>query len=174
MLAKAAGAARFVMWARRHGVAATGLSRLDRFPHVDRKRGSKIRFGSRVRLFPGVRIELVERDAMVEIGSRTYINRNSEIHCATSVTIGEDCAIAWGVVILDNDAHSINGAYSRAPVRIGNHVWIGQGARVLKGVTIGDGAIVGLGAVVTRDVPARTLVVGQPARVVREDVEWEL
>lgn len=173
-LSRAAGVARFVIWTRLRGVAAGGLGRLDRFPRLRRRRGSSISLGSRVRLFPGVRIELAESDAVLKIGSRTYINRNSEIHCSTSVTIGEDCAIAWGVVILDNDAHSINGDYARAPVTIGHHVWIGQGARILKGVTVGDGAIVGLGAIVTRDVPPKSLVVGQPARVVREDVVWEL
>ncbi|WP_309473787.1 DapH/DapD/GlmU-related protein [Curtobacterium sp. AG1037] len=75
---------------------------------------------------------------------------------------------------MDNDAHSLNGAYGRKPVRIGNHVWIGQGARVLKGVTVGDGAVIALGSIVTRDVPARALVAGQPARVIRENVSWDL
>jgi acetyltransferase-like isoleucine patch superfamily enzyme len=54
----------------------------------------------------------------------------------------------------------------------GNHVWIGMRAMILKGVTIGDGAVVAAGAVVTRDVPARALVGGVPARVLRNDVEW--
>jgi acetyltransferase-like isoleucine patch superfamily enzyme len=57
-------------------------------------------------------------------------------------------------------------------VRIGDHVWIGARAAVLKGVTIGDGAIVAAGAMVTHDVPARALVAGVPARLVREGVEW--
>lgn len=51
---------------------------------------------------------------------------------------------------------------------VGDNVWIGNRAIVLPGVTIGDGAVVGAGSVVTRDVPARTVVAGNPARVVRE------
>ena len=59
------------------------------------------------------------------------------------------------------------------PVRIGNHVWIGENSMVLKGVAIGDGAVVAASSVVTRDVPPRCLVAGAPAKVVREDIEWE-
>ena len=58
------------------------------------------------------------------------------------------------------------------PVHIGDHVWIGARAVVLKGVTIGDGAIVAAGAVVVDNVPPRALAAGVPARVVREEIEW--
>ena len=61
----------------------------------------------------------------------------------------------------------------RAPIVIGDHVWIGTNAIVLKGVTIGDGAVIAAGAVVTRDVPAHSLAAGVPARVIRSDVHWE-
>lgn len=57
-------------------------------------------------------------------------------------------------------------------VRIGNQVWIATGAMILPNVTIGDGAIVASGAVVTKDVPARCLVAGVPAKVIKENVKW--
>jgi acetyltransferase-like isoleucine patch superfamily enzyme len=58
------------------------------------------------------------------------------------------------------------------PVRIGNHVWIGARAVVLKGVTVGDGAVIGAGAVVTQNVPPNTMVAGVPARAIRDEIEW--
>ena len=57
-------------------------------------------------------------------------------------------------------------------VKIGNHVWIGTRAIIMKGVTIGDGAIIGAGAIVTKDVPSNSVVVGFPAKVIRENIEW--
>ncbi|MBK8992745.1 MAG: acyltransferase [Gammaproteobacteria bacterium] len=74
--------------------------------------------------------------------------------------------------ITDSDWHGIYDRIERnaepAPIRIGNNVWIGDRATVLKGVTIGDNSIVGAGAVVARDVPANVVVAGNPARVVKE------
>lgn len=62
---------------------------------------------------------------------------------------------------------------SSAPITICDNVWIGTGAMILKGVTIGEGAVVAAGAIVTKDVPQRCLVGGVPAKVIRENVEWE-
>jgi NDP-sugar pyrophosphorylase family protein len=80
--------------------------------------------------------------------------------------------IASGAYITDSDWHGIYDRIERnavpAPIRIGNNVWIGDHALVLKGVTIGDNSIVGAGAVVTRDVPANVVVAGNPARIVKE------
>jgi acetyltransferase-like isoleucine patch superfamily enzyme len=58
-------------------------------------------------------------------------------------------------------------------VFIGNNVWIGNRAIIMKGVTIDDGAIIAAGSIVTKDVPARCLVAGVPAKVVRENVQWK-
>ena len=127
-------------------------------------------------LYEGVGVRVTE-GAKLSIGDHTYINRSASIDCTQEITIGDYCAISDNVQILDSDFHPItyNGKTSTMskPVHIGNHVWIGRSAIILKGVTIGDGAIVGAGCVVTRDVPARCLVVGNPARVIKENVEWE-
>jgi acetyltransferase-like isoleucine patch superfamily enzyme len=58
------------------------------------------------------------------------------------------------------------------PVEIGNNVWVGTGATVLPGVRVEDGAVVGAGSVVTHQVPARTVVAGNPAKVIGKDVDW--
>ena len=125
-------------------------------------------------LYEGVGVRVTE-GAKLSIGDHTYINRSASIDCTQEITIGDYSAISDNVQILDSDFHPINGKISTMskPVHIGNHVWIGRSAIILKGVTIGDGAIVGAGSVVTRDVPPGCLVAGNPARVIKENVEWE-
>jgi acetyltransferase-like isoleucine patch superfamily enzyme len=117
--------------------------------------------------FSGVRLECWP-GARIAIGNGTYLNRNTEIVAAQSVTIGRDCKIARDVIIMDTDQHELPGSPLVAqPVHIEDQVWIGTRAIVLKGVTIGAGAVVAAGSVVTRDVPPRTMVAGVPARVIR-------
>src|SRR5829696_5257247 len=103
--------------------------------------------------FSGVRLECWP-GARIAIGNGTYLNRNTEIVAARSVTIGRDCKVARDVIIMDTDQHAIPGAPLVAkPVDIGDGVWIGARAIVLKGVTIGDDSVIGAGAVVTKSVP---------------------
>ena len=127
-------------------------------------------------LYEGVGVRVTE-GAKLSIGDHTYLNRSASIDCTQEITIGDYCAISDNVQILDSDFHPItyNGKTSTIskPVHIGNHVWIGRSAIILKGVTIGDGAIVGAGSIVTRDVPPGCLVAGNPARVIKENVEWK-
>ena len=102
-----------------------------------------------------------------------YINNNVTIDCFDSITIGNDVAISKGVTIRDSDNHSIDGNKRiTAPIVIGDKVWIGLNAVVLKGVNIGAGAIVAAGAVVTKDIPENTLVGGVPAKIIKENVSW--
>ncbi len=108
----------------------------------------------------------------------SYINSNCRIRCGSRITIGDDCAIAYDVKIIDSDFHVLmcDGEESSrrgTGIEIGNHVWIGAGATILKDVRIGDGAVIAAGAVVTKDVPPRTLAAGCPAKVIKENVEWK-
>ena len=104
-----------------------------------------------------------------------FINQESIIDCSNEISIGENCAISHRVIIRDSNNHKIKrpGYEVSAPIKIGNNVWIGMGAMVLSGVTIGDGAVIAAGAVVNKDVPPNTLVGGVPAKVIRENIEWE-
>lgn len=105
-----------------------------------------------------------------KIGAGTWIGAFTMIDGSGGLTIGAGCDISCGAHIYTHSTvrRCVSGrAYptiDRAPVRIGDRVFIGANAVVMMGVTIGDGAVVGAGAVVTRDVPAHTVVAGVPAR----------
>ena len=121
----------------------------------------------------GARLSLHSPGKLV-IGRRFFINHYAMIDCHQEIWIGNDIMIGPHAYIgdFDHDLGSgetpeIGSATMTAPVHIGNHVWIGVSAVVLKGVTIGDGAVVAAGAVVTRDVPRMTVVAGVPARVIK-------
>ena len=103
-----------------------------------------------------------------------FCNMGVQIMCAKRVTLGKRCSIARDVIIRDYDAHHILniGHMMAKDILIGDHVWIGTRAIILKGVTIGDGVVVAAGAVVTKDIPAKSLVAGVPAKVIRQDIEW--
>ena len=142
-------------------------------PVVELQRDATLAIDGRVRLGDGAKI-LVGPGATVSIGDDTHFDGDSRLICAASVSIGAGCAIAWEVLIMDTDFHRLDGrAGCDAPVRIGDRVWIGVGAKILKGVSVGDGAVIAAGATVTRDVPAGALVAGSPARIVREGVTWD-
>ncbi|HEX4215202.1 MAG TPA: acyltransferase [Candidatus Dormibacteraeota bacterium] len=118
-------------------------------------------------LYPGVRLECIDAGRIL-IGKGTYLNRRTEVIAQEKVRIGRDCAIAWDVVIMDTDQHGLDGGPAiPRPVNIGDGVWIGCRAVILKGVTIGDGAIVGAGAVVTHPVPPGAVVTGPAAAMLR-------
>lgn len=107
----------------------------------------------------------------IRLGAGAFLNFSCVVLDVVEVVIGDGTQIGPGVQILTADhprdpAERAGGLEWGVPVRIGRNVWIGGGAIVLPGVTIGDDAIVGSGAVVTRDVPAGATVVGNPAKVV--------
>jgi acetyltransferase-like isoleucine patch superfamily enzyme len=112
------------------------------------------------------------------IGDHSFIGHQCSFRVARSLKIGRHCLIAGGVLIADYDGHPLDPFKRRSnetvglsdirPVEIGDDVWIGAGAVILKGVKIGSRAVIGAHAVVTRDVPADTIVAGNPAVVVKQ------
>lgn len=131
---------------------------------------------------------------MVKIGCHSYIGGGTFIS-RSSIEIGNNVTIAWGGTFYDHDSHSLDYMKRRKdiddelndirngrnfiankdwsdvnskPIKICDDAWIGMNVIILKGVTVGEGAIVGAGSVVTKDVPAWTVVAGNPARVLKE------
>jgi acetyltransferase-like isoleucine patch superfamily enzyme len=109
-------------------------------------------------------------EGVIVLGDGVFINYGVEIYAARSVTIGDNVHLADMAAIYDTDFHQLeeNAAVRVEPVRIGSNAWIGRQAIILPGVTIGDHAVVAAGSIVTKDVPAKTLVAGNPASVRRE------
>lgn len=114
---------------------------------------------------------MIHDGALLEIGNNTYLN-GGLIDCAHHISIGDDCAIADEVRIMDESFHTVDPQIGGGEIKIGNNVWIATGAMILPGVKIGDGAIVAAGSVVTKDVPERCMVAGVQAKVIKENVEW--
>ncbi len=115
--------------------------------------------------------------ATLVLGEGTVVSVGARIECFTSVRIGGGSNISWDATVTDTDHHAVRVAERltphTAPVVLEDHVLVGAGARVMKGVRIGSGALVAAGAVVTRDVLPATLVAGVPARIIHDgDVEW--
>lgn len=115
-------------------------------------------------------IKCVSDDAAVSLGEYTFIGVGTEFDVLQRVTIGSHALIAPGCFIVDH-GHGLDPSRriveqpcQALPVTIGNDVWLGAKVIVLPGVTIGDGAVVGAGAVVTRDIPAGSIVAGVPAK----------
>jgi acetyltransferase-like isoleucine patch superfamily enzyme len=107
----------------------------------------------------------------LRIGRNVFINQGCRLDDIGGIHLGDDVLLAPGVRLISS-GHPLDPAIRRsqittAPIRIGRGVWIAAGAMVLQGVAVGDDAVVAAGAVVTKDVPPRTLVAGVPARVVR-------
>ena len=136
-------------------------------------RGTLI-IGDRVRLVSTIAtLEIsVGPEGTLEIGDRVFINYGSSIGATKHVRIGPRCNIGSHVMMIDNDFHRLEPERRlelppSAPIVLEENVWLGSRVIVLRGVTIGAHSVVGAGSIVVDDVPARSLAVGVPARVIR-------
>jgi acetyltransferase-like isoleucine patch superfamily enzyme len=143
----------------------------------------EIRFGRFVWIGDGTKIRCHE--GVVEIGAKTVMGQECTISAYQRVRIGNECVIADRAMFIDFDHGMVEverpirlqGIYKR-DVEVGNNVWIGYGACILRGVSVGDNAVIGTNSVVTKDVPANAVVGGIPARIIRmreapRELRWE-
>ena len=154
-------------------------------PHVKLEigRGATLRIGRWAWIGHASKIRVHEGE--VSIGAKTVIGQEATISAFQHVSIGRECIIADRVMLIDFD-HGVTeverpvrtqGIYKR-DVHVGHNVWIGYGACILRGVSVGENAIIGTSAVVTAEVPANAVVAGVPARVIRmrdapTSMRWE-
>lgn len=134
---------------------------------------------------PDVKIHLTKiilrgNNCIIKIGNATTFG-STYIVCMgknNSINIGKECMFAEDIEIWNTDSHPIfdaNGNITNIskPINIGNHVWCGKGSKILKGVSIGDNAVIGMQALVTKDIVGGTLNVGIPAKSIKENINWD-
>jgi acetyltransferase-like isoleucine patch superfamily enzyme len=135
-------------------------------------RGATLSVGRWAWIGHGSKIRVHEGE--VSIGAKTVMGQECTVSAFQHVSIGRECIVADRVMLIDFD-HGVTeverpirlqGIYKR-DVRVGHNVWIGYGACILRGVSVGENAIVGTSTVVTRDVAPNAVVGGAPARVIR-------
>ena len=114
----------------------------------------------------------------VTIGDNVDFNYDCHVGCMNKITIGDNVLFAGKVLIMDHSHGRVTAEdmalppssrklVSKGPIVIGNNVWVGEGAAILAGVTIGESAIIGANAVVTKDVPPFSVAAGNPARIIK-------
>jgi len=157
--------------------------------------GKNVEFDARIRIFAGVSNATIEigdnctigglfrlvggDGGLIRVGPRTTFNQvGLSLHERGAIRVGEDCMFSTDVHMDPSDMHPI---FDRATgerinpsqdIEVGDHVWLSTRVLLLKGARIGSGTIVGAGSMVSGSLPSNVLAVGQPAKVVRENVAW--
>lgn len=137
---------------------------IGREARVELGRWSWLGKGTKIRCHEGV----------VSIGAKTVLGQECTLSAYQHISIGRECVVADRVMLIDFDHGMVEverpirlqGIYKR-DTKVGNNVWIGYGACILRGVTVGDNCVIGTNSVVTKDVPDNAVVGGVPARIIR-------
>jgi acetyltransferase-like isoleucine patch superfamily enzyme len=167
-----------------NGPLRTGMIRLG-FGYVDifdqnRQRSvwsnhGTITFRGRANLGHGFRVS-VRAGGALTIGDSFRISAQSTILCRSNIEFGDDCLLAWDVLVMDSDWHALSYEHAQTTeerITIGDHVWIGCRSLILKGTSLGNGSVVAAGSTVAGMVSEpEVLLAGVPARVVRNKVRW--
>jgi acetyltransferase-like isoleucine patch superfamily enzyme len=148
-----------------------GMQRVGEYPNVGGQphiETTDCEVGDRFKIWSKHRLTLIAGSGRIRIGDDVFVNGGAILFSMKELVIEDAVAISNEVYICDSNSHGMEGGdVYEAPVRIGRGSWIGARAMILPGVTIGSRVMVAAGSVVTRDVPADSLVAGNPGRVVR-------
>ena len=157
------------------------------FRHLRTKKSGAVVFGNHVSCYAGCSFS-IGKNGQCRVGDFTLLN-GALVMAEEKIEIGSHCLVSWNVGIADSDFHPLEPAQrlidaqalapyfknrpprpklKTAPVKIGDNVWIGMNAVILKGVTIGENSVVAAGSVVTKSVAPNVVVAGNPAAVVRQ------
>jgi acetyltransferase-like isoleucine patch superfamily enzyme len=138
--------------------------------------GSKTAIEHSVSIGPGVNI-VVKDNAKLTIGDNTYFTSDSHIEVVNNMSIGKNCAISWGVTIIDDDHHQLLDELVKHKMSsvliIKDRVWIGCNVTILKGTEIGNNCVVGAGSVVKGVFPDNVLLAGNPAKIIKRNINWK-
>lgn len=149
------------------------------FPIISKKKGSDFSIGVNCKFLSTSWSNLIginhrcilstsSSEAVLEIGNNCGFS-GITIWCFKTIKIGNNVRIGANTVIMDGDAHQDdNRAGDNKEIVIGNNVWIGANVTVLKGVHIGDNSVIGMGSIVTKDIPSNSVAAGNPCRVVKQ------
>lgn len=129
----------------------------------------------------GVELYIEDNNCTIEIGANTYIGHHSHLACTedgSTLKIGSMCMLSSYVQIRTGDSHSIldkdgSRINPAASVTIDDHCWLGEGCKVMKGVTLGSDTVVSSGAIVTKSFGSNVLLGGIPAKVLKENINWD-
>jgi len=144
-----------------------------------RGRNNTLHIGSNVKLRDTV-LEIMGEGCSIEIadgcmiGHRCYLSAKEN---GTKIAIGRDCGLSRNVKMMTSDGHPVySGGVRINPAKsitLGAHVWVADNVTFLKGVTVGSGSVIGINALVTKSVPENCIAAGNPAKVVKEGIDWE-
>lgn len=144
--------------------------------HFVAYKNSYIEIDKKVRIHTGCLFRIQENARLI-VGNDVLFNSFGMVYCYDMIKVGNNVVIGPYVRIRDSDSHHFEyPGYNKpttAPIIIEDHVWIGLGVTILKGVTIGEGAVIAAGSVVTKSIPPHCLAGGNPAKVLRENVDWK-
>lgn len=140
-------------------------------------KGASLKFNGRCTISSGVSLALDL--GCLEIGDSFFCNKNCTFSCNEKITIGDNALFGWNVELLDSDNHTVvhkgmQVTGDRGEIKIGNRVWVAAYSHILKNSTVPDGSIVAYRSLVTKRFDGEKLLIGgSPAKVIKEQVEWE-